>query len=154
MDMGDDVTPYHPDDDALRGIYEQTQTIAVVGLSGKPERDSHRVAKYLKEEGYRIIPVNPKEDQVLGEKAYPSLREVPDPIDVVDVFRRAEETPEVARQAVDAGAKVLWLQEGIVSDEARRIAEEGGLQAVMGICMMETRRRLYDEDASADEGEG
>ncbi|HZD04497.1 MAG TPA: CoA-binding protein [Longimicrobiales bacterium] len=137
-----DVTPYHPDDDGLRRIYEESRTIAVVGLSGKPERDSHRVASYLQRHGYRIIPVNPKEEQVLGERSYDSLSEIPEPVDVVDVFRRAEHTPPIAKEAVDIGAKVLWLQEGIVNDEAREIAEEGGLQVVMGICMMVTHRRL------------
>lgn len=137
-----DVTPHHPDDDGLRTIYDEARTIAVVGLSGKSERDSHRVAAYLQEQGYRIIPVNPKEEQVLGERSYDSLSEIPEPIDVVDVFRRAEHTPPIAKEAVDVGAKVLWLQEGIVSDEAREIAEEGGLEVVMGICMMATHRRL------------
>lgn len=141
--MADDVTPYHPDDDTLRKIYEDTKTIAIVGLSSNPQRDSNGIGRYLKSKGYRIIPVNPKEEEVLGEKAYPSVTDVPEPVDVVDVFRRAEETPEIARQAVEKGAKVLWLQEGIVNDEARRIAEEGGLQAVMGICMGATHRRLY-----------
>lgn len=137
-----DVTPHHPDDDGLRSIYDEARTIAVVGLSGKAERDSHRVAAYLQKHGYRIIPVNPKEEQVLGERSYDSLSEIPEPIDVVDVFRRAEHTPPIAKEAVDVGAKVLWLQEGIVSDEARGIAEEGGLEVVMGICMMATHRRL------------
>ena len=147
MDVGEEVTPYHPDDDTLRKIYDDTQTIAIVGLSSNPERDSNGIGRYLKSKGYRIIPVNPNEDQVLGEKAYPAVTDVPDPVDVVDVFRRAEETPEIARQAVEKGARVLWLQEGIVNDEARRIGEEGGLQVIMGICMGATHRRLtmYEE---------
>lgn len=139
------VKPYYPDDDTLGAILGESQTIAVVGLSGNPERDSHDIARFLKERGYRIIPVNPNEEQVLGEKAYSSLTDVPDPIDIVDVFRRPEETPDVARQAVEAGARVLWLQEGIVSDEARAIAEEEGVQVVMGICIRDTIRRLEGE---------
>lgn len=134
--------PYHPDDDTLRKILDEAQTIAVVGLSGREDRPSHGVGRYLKEHGYRVIPVHPKEEQVLGEKAYPSLADVPEPIDVVDVFRRAEDTPDVAREAVDTGAKVLWLQEDIVSDEARQIAEDGGMQVVMGICIKKTHQRL------------
>lgn len=146
MDVeGDELTPYQPEDDGLRRIFDEATTVAVVGLSGKPDRDSHRVAKYLQSRGYKIIPVNPNEDQVLGEKSYPSVTDIPEPVDVVDVFRRAEDTPPIARDAVEKGAKVLWLQEGIVSDEARKIAEEGGLEVVMGICMMATRRHLYDD---------
>jgi hypothetical protein len=138
-----DVTePYHPDDDTLRKILDEARTIAVVGLSSRDDRPSHGVGRYLKENGYRVIPVHPKEEQVLGEKAYPTLADVPEPIDLVDVFRKAEDTPEVAREAVETGAKVLWLQEDIVSDEARQIAEDGGMQVVMGICIKKTLQRL------------
>lgn len=146
MDVGDDeLTPKVPEEDVLRRIYDESTTIAVVGLSAKPDRDSHRVAKYLQSRGYKIIPVNPNEDQVLGEKSYPSVTDIPEPVDVVDVFRRAEDTPPIARDAVEKGAKVLWLQEGIVSEESREIAEGGGLEVVMGACMMAMRRRLYDD---------
>ena len=134
--------PYHPDDDTLRKILDEARTIAVVGLSSRDDRPSHGVGRYLKENGYRVIPVHPKEEQVLGEKAYPTLADVPEPIDLVDVFRKAEDTPEVAREAVETGAKVLWLQEDIVSDEARQIAEDGGMQVVMGICIKKTLQRL------------
>ena len=123
-------------------ILRKYRTIAVVGLSSNPERYSFEVGSYLQGHGYRIVPVNPGEREVLGERAYPSLLDVPDPIDVVDVFRRAEETPEIARQAVAVGAKVLWLQNDIVNDEARRIAEDGGLDVIMGLCIMSTHRRL------------
>lgn len=140
----EDVTPYHPGDEDLRRIIGENKTIAVVGLSNKPDRPAYGVASYLKEQGYRIIPVHPKEEQVLGEKVYPSLQEVPEPIDVVDVFVRPDSTPPVAKDAVDVGAKVLWLQEGIVNDEARRVAEEGGLEVVMGICIKKTHARLGD----------
>ncbi len=116
-------------------ILQQFKTIAVVGLDSDPSRPSHWVSRYMQEQGYRIIPVNPNETEVLGEKAYPSLADVPDDVELVDVFRRPEHTPEVARQAVEIGAKALWLQQGIVNDEARRIAEEGGLKVVMGICI-------------------
>ena len=130
------------DTEELRTIYGDTKTIAVVGASGDPSKPSHTVPRYLQRQGYRIIPVNPKGGEILGERAFPSLDEVDVPIDVVDVFRPAEETPEIARQAVKAGAKVLWLQEGIVSEEAASIARVGGLTAVMGICMGATARRL------------
>jgi uncharacterized protein len=133
---------FSPDDRRLRALLEESRTIAVVGLSSKPWRASHRVASYLQAAGYRIIPVNPKETEVLGEHAYPSLKDVPAPVDVVDVFRRAENTPDIARQAVQIGAKALWLQSGIVNEEAGRIAEEGGLSVIMDRCMMVEHARL------------
>lgn len=139
--------PYMPSDAELRSILGDARTIAVVGLSSKPDRESYGIAEYLQRKGYRIVPVNPNETEVLGERAYPSLPDVPDdvPIDVVDVFRRAEDTPLIARQAVRAGARVLWLQDDIVSDEARRIAEEAGLAVIMGVCIRTTSRRLERE---------
>jgi uncharacterized protein len=137
-----ELGPYRPGDPELRSILGDARTIAVVGLSSKPGRESLRVAKYLQDAGYRIIPVNPKETEVLGERSHPSLLDVPDRVDVVNVFRRPEETPEIARQAVRIGARMLWLQTDIVSEEARRIAEEGGLEVVMGVCLMSTHRRL------------
>ena len=146
--MSDDETsPYAPSDATLRSILSQTRTIAVVGLSSKPHRDSYGVARYLQHQGYKVVPVNPNETEVLGETAYPSLLDMPTDvaIDIVDVFRKGEETPPVAEQAVSIGARVLWLQEGIVNDEARRIAEEGGLTVVMDLCIRTTRARLEGE---------
>jgi len=137
-----EVTRYGPGDEDLRAILRKARTIAVVGLSSKPDRHSYNVAEYLKEAGYRIIPVNPNETEVLGERAYPSLREVPERIDVVDVFRRAENTPEVARETVEVGATVLWLQLGIANEEARRIAEQAGLSVIMDACLMIEHDRL------------
>ncbi|MFM8998671.1 MAG: CoA-binding protein [Actinomycetota bacterium] len=136
-------------DEAIRRILGATRTIAVVGLSSKPDRPSHDVAAYLQRAGYRIVPVNPRETEVLGEPAYATLRDIPAdvPIDLVDVFRRAEETPEVARDAVAIGAKALWLQLGIANDEARAIAEEAGLAVIMDRCLKVDHRRLQ-EDAS------
>jgi predicted CoA-binding protein len=142
-----ELQPYLPNDEELRSILGDARTIAVVGLSARPERDSHSVAAFLKSKGYRIVPVNPKETEVLGERAYPSLLDVPPDvaIDVVDVFRRAEFTPEIARQAVERGAKVLWLQDQIVSDEARRIGEDAGMTVIMGVCIRRESRRLEGE---------
>ena len=143
----DDGLIVAPEDRELRALLGEAHTVAVVGLSSKPNRPSFGVAEYLQEHGYRIVPVNPRETEVLGEPAYPSLRELPEglKIDVVDVFRRAEDTPEVARDAVAIGAKVLWLQEDIVSDEAYRIADEAGLDVIMGVCIMKTQQRLDRE---------
>jgi hypothetical protein len=142
-----DPGPYGPSDAELRSILGDARTIAVVGLSSNPLRDSFEIAEYLQEKGYRIVPVNPNETEVLGEKAYPSLLDVPKDvrIDVVDVFRRAAETPPVAEQAVAVGANVLWLQDGIVNEDARRIAEDAGLTVIMGLCIRRTRRRLERE---------
>ena len=105
------------------------------------------MAGYLQQHGYRIVPVNPRETEVLGERAYPTLREIPTDIavDVVDVFRRSEDTPEVARDAVAIGAKVLWLQADIVNEEAYRIASAAGLDVIMGVCIRTTKQRLDDE---------
>ena len=135
---------YAPSDAELRSILGDAETIAVVGLSSRPGRYSLEVAEFLQGKGYRIVPVNPNEMEVLGERAFPSLLDVPEDVrvDVVDVFRRAEQTPEVARHAVARGAKVLWLQDGIVNGEARRIAEEGGLTVIMGACIKRTSSRL------------
>ena len=139
--------PYGPSDAELRSILGDARTIAVVGLSSNPFKDSFEVAEYLRSKGYRIVPVNPNETEVLGETAYPSLLDVPKDIriDVVDVFRRAADTPPVAEQAVRVGAKVLWLQDGIVNEDARRIAEDGGLTVIMGVCIRTTNRRLQRE---------
>jgi uncharacterized protein len=132
------------EDRELRALLGDVHTVAVVGLSSRPGRPSFEVASYLQDHGYRIVPVNPNETTVLGEPAYPTLVDVPRDvsIDVVDVFRRAEHTPEVARQAVEIGAKVLWLQEDIISDEAAAIATAGGLDVIMGVCIRHVRERL------------
>ena len=145
--MADAVNEMAPEDRELRILLGEARTIAVVGLSSKPGRPSLGVAAYLQERGFRIVPVNPRETEVLGEKAYPSLRDIPGDlqIDVVDVFRRAEETPDVARDAVAIGATVLWLQDGIVNDEAYRTANEAGLEVIMGVCIRQTDQRLQRE---------
>ena len=142
-----DTGSYAPSDVELRSILGDAETIAVVGLSSRPHRDSYGVSAYLQSKGYRIVPVNPNETEVLGERSYPSLSDVPSDItiDVVDVFRRAADTPPIAKEAVERGAKVLWLQDGIVNDEARRIAEAGELTVIMGVCIRDTKRRLGKE---------
>ena len=132
--------------ESLREIYEQTRTIAVVGASNNPTKPANSIPRYLQGEGFRIIPVNPREDQVLGERAYPSLADIPDPVDVVDVFRPGEEAPEIAREAAKIGAKVLWLQQGIESAEAGNIAKESGLRFVSNRCMGETHWMLFHEE--------
>ncbi|MFN2524783.1 MAG: DHA2 family efflux MFS transporter permease subunit [Actinomycetota bacterium] len=136
------ATPAALTDDQLREIYAQTKTIAVVGASNDPSKPANQIANYLKRQGYKIVPVNPKGGEILGEKAYTSLAEIDVPIDVVDVFRPSEETPDIAREAVAIGAKALWLQREIVSEEAAEIAHAGGLKVAMDVCMGETHARL------------
>jgi predicted CoA-binding protein len=145
--MADAVNAVAPEDRELRILLGEAKTIAVVGLSSKPGRPSLSVAAYLQDRGYRVVPVNPRETEVLGERADPTLREIPADlaIDVVDVFRRAEDTPAIAREAVEIGANVLWLQDGIVNEEAYRIASEAGLEVIMGVCIRRTDLRLQRE---------
>lgn len=117
------------------------KTIAVVGLSGSIFRPSHGVAEYLQEHGFRIIPVNPNEEEILGEKAYARLEDISEPVDVVDVFRRPEYTPDIVRSAIAIGAKGVWLQEGIVNEEAERLARDAGLLFTQDHCIMVEHRR-------------
>jgi predicted CoA-binding protein len=126
----------------LLRIYAETKTIAVVGASHDPAKPAHGIPRYLQQQGYRILPVNPRGGELLGEPVARSLAEVDGPVDVVEVFRPAAEAPQVARDAVEVGAKVLWLQLGIESEEARRIAEAAGLTVVMDRCMGETHGEL------------
>jgi len=123
------------DSGAIRRVLHTTKTIAIVGLSPKPERPSYFVGTYLKSEGYRIIPVNPRADEILGEKSYPDLLSIPEPVDMVDVFRNPDECVEIAKQAVQIGAKTLWLQLRVVNLEAASIAEAGGLTVIMDRCV-------------------
>jgi len=122
-------------------ILQSARTIAVVGLSAKRYRPSYGVAEYLKRAGYRIIPVNPEVHEVLGEKCYPDLDAVPGPVDVVDIFRRPEFVPEIMEAAIRKGAKMVWMQEGVVHEEAARRAEEAGLIVVMDRCILKDHRR-------------
>ena len=126
----------------VRDILEKSKVIAVVGLSPKPERDSHEVAKYLQDQGYRIVPVNPRADTILGEKSYPDLASIPEKVDVVDIFRRSDDVPPVVDQAIDIGAKAVWMQLGIVNEDAAAKAREAGLGVVMDRCMLVEHRNL------------
>ena len=126
----------------LRQILATSKTIAVVGLSDKPERPSYEVASYLKNEGYRIIPVNPKITETLGEQAYPSLRDIPEPVDIVDIFRRQEYVPSIVEDAIAIGAKVVWMQLGIINEAAAARARAAGLKVVMNACLATTHDAL------------
>jgi len=129
------VAHQNPSDDDIRTFLNSAQTIAVVGASSSPMRSSHGVMARLLQLGYKVIPVNPNETEVLGQKAYPSLADVPGPIDIVDVFRRDEYTPGVADEAVNAHAKMLWLQQGLWNEDAAARAKAGGLTVVMDECL-------------------
>lgn len=126
----------------LRRIYAETKTIAVVGASTDTSKPAHVIPRYLQSQGFRIVPVNPRGGEILGERVYESLSEVDFRVDVVDVFRPPTEAPQVARSAIAIGAKVLWLQSGIQSKEAARIATQGGLTVITNMCMGETHARL------------
>jgi predicted CoA-binding protein len=127
----------------LRRILKNNHTIAVVGLSADWYRPSYFAAKYMQEHGFRIIPVNPKYDEILGEKCYPNLKAIPEAVDIVDVFRKPDDCVPIAEDAVAIGAKVLWLQLGVVNEEAARIAEAGGLEVVMDRCVKIEYARLF-----------
>jgi predicted CoA-binding protein len=127
----------------LRHILKNSHTIAIVGLSADWWRPSYFAAKYMQEHGYRIIPVNPKYTEVLGEKCYPTLEAIPEPVDIVDVFRKSEDCAPIAKQAVAIGAKTLWLQLGVENTEAQQIAEAAGLAVVMNRCVKIEYARLF-----------
>ena len=132
----------NPTDDALRTLLTSATTIAIVGASANPEKPSHGIMQRLLAAGYRVIPVNPKETEVLGQKAYASLAEIPDPVDIVDVFRRSEDTPGIAEEAIAIGAKTLWLQLGVTSEEAATRAKAAGLTVIMDRCIGATHKAL------------
>ena len=120
----------------VKEILENARTIAVVGLSSNPDRPSNRVARYMQDQGYKIIPVNPTVKEVLGEKAYPRLKDIPEKVDIVDVFRRSEDIPSIADEAIAIKAEVLWMQEGIINEPAAERAEAAGLKVIMDRCIM------------------
>jgi predicted CoA-binding protein len=132
----------NPSDTELRALLETRPVIALVGASGRATRPSHEVMEALLAEGYDVIPVNPNEREVLGRTCYPALHAIPRPVELVDVFRRAEETPAIARDAAAIRARTLWLQLGVVNDETARIALAAGLTVVMDRCLIVEHRRL------------
>jgi len=130
-------------DTDLKRLFETVRTIAVVGCSPKPERPGHYVAKYLQDLGYRVIPVNPGQTEILGEKCYASLRDIPEPVDMVDCFRRAEDIPPVVEDAIAIGAKFVWMQLGIVNEDAAQRAIDAGIEVVMDRCPKIDYPRLF-----------
>lgn len=130
-------------DGEIEALLRAARTVAVVGCSRDPGKDAHRVPKYLQEQGYRIIPINPKAEEILGERAYPSLGEVKERVDIVEVFRPSDQAYSVVEEAIKLRPKAIWMQRGIVNEEAVRLAEEHGVAVVMDRCMMAEHRRLF-----------
>jgi uncharacterized protein len=131
--------------EVIDSILRESRTIVVVGLSDKPDRPSYRVARYLQTQGYRIVPVNPGLTEVLGERSYPDLASIPgpDPVDVVDIFRRSEDVPPIVEAAIARGARAVWMQEGIVNEAAAERARAAGLQVVMNLCMKKEHEKRH-----------
>lgn len=130
-------------DSAVRDLLRSAKTIAVVGLSSDPMRPSFGVSRFLQRQGYRIIPVNPNETEVLGEKAYATIRDVPEAFDIVNIFRRPARVPEVVQAAIErGGVKCIWMQEGVVNEQAKQTAEEAGIPVVMDRCILKEMARL------------
>jgi len=125
----------NPPDEQLRTLLTEARTIAMVGASSSPDKPSHGIMKKMLAAGYHVIPVNPRETEVLGQKAFASLRDIPEKVDIVDVFRRAEDTPPIADDAVAIGAKAIWLQSGISNDDTAARAQKGGIMAIMDACI-------------------
>ncbi len=132
--------------DEIKEIFENVKTIAVVGLSPNPVKDSHKVAKYLQSVGYKIVPVYPKEEEILGEKVYRSLGEIPFEVDMVDIFRKPAALPPIVQAAIDRGdVKVVWFQAGIVNNEAAKMAKDAGLKVVQNRCTMVDHKALFGQ---------
>ena len=129
-------------DSEVNELLAATRTIAVVGLSEKPDRPSHHVAEYLQLHGYRIIPVNPSVVSVLGQRSYPTLQDIPEPVDMVDIFRRSEAVPPIVEAAIAIGARSVWMQEGVIHEGAAEQARAAGLQVVMDKCILKEHARL------------
>ena len=137
-----------PPSDEIKKILQTTQKIAVVGLSPKEERDSNKVAKYLLERGYDIVPVNPGQKEILGKTCYKNLTDIPFPVDVVDLFLNPERVPPTVDQAIEIGAPILWMQMGVIHNEAAKKAKEAGMTVVMDRCIKDEHERLFPEPAS------
>lgn len=142
-----EIPSFTPDSKEMEKVLKEAKTIAVVGLSSNPEKDSYHVAEYLIKQGYEIIPVNPNQEEILGRKCYPSLLAIPEDIkiDIVDIFRKPEDVPPVVDEAIKIGAGAIWMQEGIVNNQAGKKAKEKGLFVVMGRCIMKTHFTIFSK---------
>ena len=154
-------TIYRASEEGIRNVLQTTRNLAVVGISDQRERPSYTVPAYLQEHGYSILPVNPNLKEVLGQRAYPDLTSIPEGVDVVMIFRRSEAVPEIVEEAIEIGAKVIWMQEGIINEGAAEAARSAGLEVVMDTCMRSSHKRLMEglmaaagptaDDASSDD---
>jgi predicted CoA-binding protein len=142
--MADSEEHQNPPDDRIKEMLHNYRNVAVVGLSSDSTRPSYGVARYLQGKGFKIIPVNPNETEVLGERAYPDLTAIPEKVDIVDVFRRPEHVPGIVDQAIQIGAKVVWMQEGVISHPAALKSSQNGLTVVMDRCMAKECRKYCD----------
>jgi len=147
MDADYELPKHNASDEEIQRIFQTAKVIAVVGLSRQHDKDSYQVASYLQEHGFRIVPVNPKTHEILNEKSYARLEDIPEKVDVVNIFRKAEDVAEIVESAIAVEAKVVWTQVGIVDNIAADRAREAGLQVVMDKCMM-TEHRKYEIDTS------
>ncbi len=132
-----------PEAGLIRELLQSSRVIAVVGLSGNRRRPRHGVSEYMQQAGYRIIPVNPNESEVLGERCYATLADVPEPIDIVDIFRRPEFVPAIVEEAIRVGAKAVWMQEGVIHEDAAARARAAGLSVIMDRCILKEHRRFF-----------
>lgn len=132
-----------PLDEKKKELLQTSKIIAMVGLSPNTDKPSNVVANYLKGAGYRVIPVNPQYDEILGEKSYKSLSDIPEKVDIVDIFMRSEKVVPVVEEAVKIKPRAIWLQEGIVNEEAKKIVEDGGIEFFQGVCIKKERTRLF-----------
>lgn len=130
------------EDKKIRGVLQEYKTIVVVGCSRDPEKDAHKVPKYLKEHGYKIIPINPFADKILGERVYKTFSEIKEPIDIIDIFRPSEECLQVVKEAIKLKPKVIWMQLGIKNTEAAKLAERSGIEVILDKCIMMEHKRL------------
>ena len=134
----------NPSDDQIKEILQKYKKVAVVGLSSDQTRPSNAVAKYLQRKGFKIIPVNPNETEILGEKAYPNLSAIPEKVEIVDIFRRSDQVPPIVDEAIEIGAKVIWMQEGVINHPAALKASQNGIIVVMDRCMLKECRKYCD----------
>jgi predicted CoA-binding protein len=137
------MTFQNPPDETIKEVLAAPQTVAVVGCSPNPERDSHRIAKLLQAKGHRVVPVNPGHQQILGERCYASLRDIPEDVDMVDIFRRSEHVAPIVDEAIEKGAKIVWMQLGVIDERAATKAQHAGLIVVMDRCPAIEYRRLF-----------
>lgn len=143
FNKGNETPDSNPSAEVIQNVLNRCRTIAIVGLSDQPDRDSYRVGSYLKKKGYRIIPVNPVKTEIMGEKCYPDLSAVPEPVDIVDIFRAVEAIPGIVEEAIGIKAGTIWMQRGLIHNEAARKAREAGICVVQSRCLMVEHKKLF-----------